>query len=235
MGLSDLLSGCNACADTTLLQSTNYWKNASQQGLPFTLNPAVLYRGYIANTLNNGFCVMSQFYLNGEQPTLLWPSSHSFRIASGLSGLVKKALLGDANRELTDPEKIVAGISSGALSGIVSTQPPGAWRTSQLKGVVCGPMELVMIQQQRKGTHLLETTWNMIKAGPFTFFRGTGAMMAREGVYAGGFLGLMPVMREWRPDGRLSRAQVRKTFPDSAGKSDDSARFTAAMVAGMLP
>ena len=79
---------------------------------------------------------MSQFYLNGEQPALLWPSSHSFRIACGLSGLVKKALLGDANRELTDPEKIVAGISSGALSGIVSTQPPGAWRTSQLKGVV---------------------------------------------------------------------------------------------------
>ena len=30
--------------DCTLLQSTNYWKNAQQQGLPFTLNPSVLYR-----------------------------------------------------------------------------------------------------------------------------------------------------------------------------------------------
>ena len=29
-------------ADTTLLQSTNYWKNASQQRLPFTMNPAIL-------------------------------------------------------------------------------------------------------------------------------------------------------------------------------------------------
>ena len=29
-------------ADTTLLQSTNYWKNAQQQRLPFTMNPAVL-------------------------------------------------------------------------------------------------------------------------------------------------------------------------------------------------
>ena len=32
-------------ADTTLLQSTNYWKNAKQQGLPFTMDPRVLYRG----------------------------------------------------------------------------------------------------------------------------------------------------------------------------------------------
>ncbi|KAL1520639.1 hypothetical protein AB1Y20_022212 [Prymnesium parvum] len=190
MGLSDM-ENCAiglicGTADTTLLQSTNYWKNASQQGLPFTLNPAVLYRGYLANTLNNGFCVMSQFYING---------------------LVKKALLGDATRELSDVEKIAAGVTSGALSGIV-----------------CGPMELIMIQQQRKGTGLLTTTANVIKAGPSTFFRGTGAMMAREGIYAGGFLGVMPVTRQW----------IRDNMPDSLGRSDDSARFAAAMIAGPM-
>ena len=42
------LMACLYCTDTTLLQSTNYWKNASQQGLPFTLNPAVLYRGMLS-------------------------------------------------------------------------------------------------------------------------------------------------------------------------------------------
>ena len=62
--MAQLLDACPRAlrsphADTTLLQSTNYWKNAAQQGLPFTMNPAVLYRGYMANTLNNGFCVMS--------------------------------------------------------------------------------------------------------------------------------------------------------------------------------
>merc|ERR1719238_728687 len=52
-------------SDTTLLQSTNYYKNAQQQRLPMTLDPRVLYRGYTVNTLQNGFCVMSQFFLNG--------------------------------------------------------------------------------------------------------------------------------------------------------------------------
>ena len=41
--------------DVTLLQPTNYWKNAQQQKLPFTLSPSVLYRGYSANVTNNAF------------------------------------------------------------------------------------------------------------------------------------------------------------------------------------
>ena len=40
--------------DCTLLQATNYWKNAKQQRLPFTLDPRVLYRGYVVNTIQNG-------------------------------------------------------------------------------------------------------------------------------------------------------------------------------------
>ena len=35
----------SARADVCLLQPTNYWKNAQQNGMPFTLNPAILYRG----------------------------------------------------------------------------------------------------------------------------------------------------------------------------------------------
>ena len=41
-------------ADVLLLQPTNYWKNAAQQNLPFTLNPTLLYRGVVANAFNNG-------------------------------------------------------------------------------------------------------------------------------------------------------------------------------------
>ena len=75
-------------ADVCLLQPTNYWKNAQQNGMPFSLNPAIIYRGaprrskrppalahsvyaacppagITANIMNNGFCVMSQFFLNG--------------------------------------------------------------------------------------------------------------------------------------------------------------------------
>ena len=118
---------------------------------------------------------------------------------------------GDSVRELSGGEKIGAGVTAGALSG-----------------VVCGPIELIMIQQQAKGGGLLETAIKMAQAGPSTFFRGTLAMMAREGIYAGSFLGMMPVMRE----------QFRQTYPDSIGKTEDSARFSAAFlcapIGGML-
>ena len=92
-------------ADCTLLQSTNYWKNAQQQGLPFTLNPAVLYRGYTVNVLQNGFCVMSQFFLAGQ---------------------LKKIMTGGTDRELSNTEKIVSGVSAGAISSIVAGPAAGS-------------------------------------------------------------------------------------------------------------
>ena len=51
--------------DVALFQPMNYWKNAVQQSLPFTLNPSLLYRGVAANLANNSFCVGAQFWLNG--------------------------------------------------------------------------------------------------------------------------------------------------------------------------
>ena len=108
------------------------------------------------------------------------------------AGIIKKTMTGGVDRDLTDGEKIVAGIGSGAASGIVRSHHahrqsratvtcrsirkrltnPGR-RDSRTQ--VCGPMELIMIQQQRKGTGLIETTVNMIKGGPSTFFRGVAA------------------------------------------------------------
>lgn len=170
--------------DVTLLQSTNYWKNAVQQGLPFTLNPTVLYRGYFANVANNAGCLAAQF---------------------GLNGVFRKLITGGSNRPLSDTEMIAGGIFAGALSG-----------------VICGPIELVMIQQQRKGGGLMGTTMDMMKGGPRTFFRGTLAMCAREGIYCGGFMGAMPVLR----------GAIQRNFSDSVGKTEDSARFAAAMIAG---
>lgn len=176
--------GLCGLTDVTLLQSTNYWKNAVQQGLPFTLNPAVLYRGYSANVANNAFCIAAQFFLNGQY---------------------QRAVTGGVDRPLTDSEKIGGGVFAGALSG-----------------VVCGPIELVMIQQQRKGGGLAGTAIDMLKGGHF--FRGTLAMCAREGIYAGGFLGAMPVVREY----------IQRNYKDSVGKTEESARFTAAFCAGPI-
>ena len=173
-------------ADTTLLQSTNYWKNAKQQGLPFTLNPAVLYRGYTANVVNNGFCVGSQFFLNG---------------------LVRKLLLRGEDRTMSDAEKIGCGFSAGALSGIV-----------------CGPIELVMIQQQRSGLSMGATISEIVGGGASSIFRGTLGMMAREGIYCGGYLGIMPV----------ARRKIRESNPYGLGATEDTARLAATFIAGPI-
>jgi len=170
--------------DVTLLQSTNYWKNAQQQKLPFTLSPSVLYRGYSANVTNNAFCIASQFYLNG---------------------IYRKLVTGGTDRPLKDAEKIGGGFFAGAMSGIV-----------------CGPIELVMIQQQRKGGSLMGTTRDMIGQGHI--FRSVFAMMAREGIYCAGFLGVMPVTRNY----------ITRNYPDSIGATEDKARLAAAFVAGPL-
>ena len=154
--------------------------------MPFTLNPAVLYRGYSANTLNNGLCVMSQFFLNG---------------------VIKNALTGGVDRELTKSEKIGAGVGAGALSSIVGS-----------------PLELAMIQQQVKGGSLIGTVGNILKTGPLTASQGIVGMMLREGIYCGGYLGLMPVVRE----------ELRKRYPDGIGKTDDSARLFATFLAGPI-
>ena len=173
---------CGA-TDCTLLQSTNYWKNASQQGLPFSLNPAILYRGYTVNVLQNAACVMSQFYL---------------------AGVLKKALTGGADRPLSPSEKIFSGVSAGAISSIFA-----------------GPMELVMIQQQVKGGGLMATAGSVASQGPSTVFRGTLGMALREGIYAGGFLGIIPVVRE----------ELQKRNPDW---SADKARVIGTAIAGPL-
>ena len=94
---------CGA-TDCTLLQSTNYWKNAQQQGLPFTLNPSVLYRGYTVNVLQNAFCVMSQFFLAGK---------------------IKNAFTGGKDRPLSNGEKIASGVGAGAAS---AAAPPHVGR-----------------------------------------------------------------------------------------------------------
>jgi len=186
MVLSDL-ENCSigiicGVSDTTLLQSTNYWKNAKQQGLPFTLDPRVLYRGYGINTLNNGACVMSQFFLNG---------------------IITNTITGGVDRPLGPAEKIGAGVSAGVLSSIVS-----------------GPMELVMIQQQLRGTGMMATALDILKEGPLMFSRGLMGMMLREGIYCGGYLGIMPVVRQ----------EITTRYPDSYGKNEDGARIAAACV-----
>ena len=132
-------------ADVLLLQPTNYWKNAAQQNLPFTLNPAVLYRGVVVNAVNNGTCVMTQFAMKGP---------------------LERLVTGGKVRKLNDTETIAVAFTAGSLGSVVTS-----------------PMELTMIQQQRKGGSLPSTVRNIVTEGGLGssgVFRGLFGMMMRE-------------------------------------------------------
>ena len=81
-------------------------------------------------------------------------------------------------RRLTDNEMILSGFIGESLSGII-----------------CAPLELVMIQQQKLGSSLINTSKQIInKHGFKNHFRGLLTSCGREGIYTAGYLGLGPVI-----------------------------------------
>lgn len=83
--------------EVTILQPTLYLKNATQQGLPFTLDPRKLYRGLAMSVTNMAILTGLQF---------------------PLTGIIQKAITGGVNRRLTDAETIGSGFMGGAISGL---------------------------------------------------------------------------------------------------------------------
>ena len=78
------------------LQPILYWKHASQQRMPFTMDPRLLYRGTGASCMNMASLTGLQFQL---------------------SGVMQKFIAGDSERALSSTETIAAGFIGGALSG----------------------------------------------------------------------------------------------------------------------
>jgi len=151
---------CSGTIEVCLQQPTLYLKNATQQRLPFTLNPFVLYRGLTMSVANMGILTGIQF---------------------PLSNLVTRALTGGESRKLTPAEQITSGFAGGAMSG-----------------VVCAPMELVMIQQQRFGeSNLFRVGARIVRDhGVSTLYRGLLTACGREAFFCAGVLGLGPVFTE---------------------------------------
>mmetsp|Transcript_83209 Transcript_83209/g.101963 ORF Transcript_83209/g.101963 Transcript_83209/m.101963 type:complete len:284 (+) Transcript_83209:853-1704(+) len=154
--LGVLAGAIEVCIDQPQL----YWKNASQQGLPFTLNPRYLYRGLFASMANMATLTGIQFY--------------------GV-GMVKKMITkGDNDYVLSNFEQIYSAFIGGILSGFV-----------------CGPLELTMIQQQRKGFNMYQTAYNIISQnGVYGYTRGLYSSILRESIFVAGLLGLAPVFED---------------------------------------
>ena len=145
-----------------------YLKNASQQGLPMTLDPRILYRGLFASVANMGILTGIQF---------------------PLTGLVSQAFTGGVDRRLSSREMVASGFCGGLISGLV-----------------CGPMELIMIQQQRFGTSIMSTPGRVMAqgGGGGALLRGVTTACGREGLFTAGYLGLAPALsRQLVDDGVL--------------------------------
>eukprot|EP00667_Euglena_gracilis_P016774 EG_transcript_17596 len=82
--------------EVTILQPMLYCKNATQQKLPFTLNPRILYRGLAMSITNMAILTGLQF---------------------PLTGAVTRVFTRGADRRLSNFEQIASGFIGGCLSG----------------------------------------------------------------------------------------------------------------------
>lgn len=96
-----------------------------------------------------------------------------------LTGAIQGMVTGGVSRELSAAEAIGSGFLGGAFSGLV-----------------CAPMELIMIQQQRFGGSLASVPANVAsQLGPQGLFRGLLCASGREAMYTAGYLGIGPTIK----------------------------------------
>jgi hypothetical protein len=95
-----------------------------------------------------------------------------------LNGVIESALMMNGDRKLTPVEQIGSGFAAGFASGIVAS-----------------PCELLMTQQQLRGSSIFSTTYSLLAGGPKYLSRGLVPTCFREGIFAAAYLGLAPVIR----------------------------------------
>ncbi len=119
-------------------------------------------------------------------------------------GLKKAVTGGDPQKKLSPVQEMGCGITAGVVSATVGS-----------------PLELIMIQQQRKGGGTLETIKNI--ANPANIGRGFIGAAVREGLWCCGYLSIPPIVR----------SNLMTSFPDTFD-SQAKARVPAALLGGLF-
>lgn len=99
-GESMALGGVAAFIQGIMLQPTLYWKNAGQQGMPFSLNPVVVYRGLAASLFNEVGSMGVQF---------------------GITAMFNNLILGSETRPLTTEEELGSAFAGGAVAALFTS------------------------------------------------------------------------------------------------------------------
>lgn len=121
-----------------------------------------------------------------------------------VGGTLKKAILNGSTRKLSVLEEMGSGIGAGTISALAGS-----------------PLELIMIQQQRKGLSTIETVKSI--ATPNNFFRGFAGAAVREALWTCGYLSIPPIVRR----------ELMTRFPDKFD-SAAKARIPAALLGGLF-
>lgn len=110
----------------------------------------------------------------------------------------------DKSRKLKPYEEMLCGIGGGLTSALVGS-----------------PLELIMIQQQRKGGSTVSTIQTI--ANPATIGRGFVGMAVREALWTCGYLSIPPIVRDYLMD----------NHPDTFD-TKEKARVPAALLGGLF-
>jgi Mitochondrial carrier protein len=123
-----------------------------------------------------------------------------------IGGYLKNMVLQGEYRNLSLREEMMCGIAAGATSALVGS-----------------PLELIMIQQQRKGEGTVATMRNIASQSPMTFTRGFTGAMIRESLWTCGYLSIPPVVRR----------TLMESYPDQF-PTNNTARVPAALLGGLF-
>ena len=176
-----------------------------RRGLPYTLDPRVLYRGYVANTLNMGLGTGFQFLVNGTVKSML--------------------TAGNEHRQLAPSEQLGAGFVAGSTSALLISPTELLMIQQQRKGG--GIFNAARIVLRTSTTTMFR---GMVTTGAFvgTSVRRVAGMSPlrnvslsaamREGIYTAGYLGVGPSVREF--------------IVATHGYSENAARVPAAILGG---
>eukprot|EP00586_Coscinodiscus_wailesii_P018294 CAMPEP_0172494784 /NCGR_PEP_ID=MMETSP1066-20121228/56836_1 /TAXON_ID=671091 /ORGANISM="Coscinodiscus wailesii, Strain CCMP2513" /LENGTH=269 /DNA_ID=CAMNT_0013266039 /DNA_START=143 /DNA_END=952 /DNA_ORIENTATION=- len=126
-------------------------------------------------------------------------------IQFAVGGSLKTFVQGeDKSRRLSLAEEMMCGIGAGSVSALVGS-----------------PLELIMIQQQRKGGSTVATIGNV--ATPSIISRGIVGTAVREALWTCGYLSIPPIVRH----------QLMTNYPDTFD-TNDKARVPAALLGGFF-
>jgi hypothetical protein len=126
-------------------------------------------------------------------------------IQFAVGGKLKQSVLNGDTRHLKLSEEMSIGVTAGSISATVGA-----------------PLELIMIQQQRKGGTTAATIKNII-ANPVNVTRGFTGAAIREALWTCGYLSIPPVVR------RTLMESYPDQFPDN-----NTARIPAALLGGLF-